>query len=185
MKKVVLLGDSIRMMGYGPLVPAMLGAEYEVWQPEDNCRFASYTLRMLFEQKGHMEGADVIHWNNGLWDTCELFGDGPFTPVEIYAQQIERIGRILLTYAPKVIFATTTVPHPAKDDHTWARIQAFNEAARAVLEPMGILINDLYPLIANEHYEELLLPDQIHLSAKGAEIVAEQVTKAIKTAAGA
>ncbi len=183
MKKVVLLGDSIRMMGYGPLVPGMLGEEFEVWQPEDNCRFASYTLRMLFDYKASIEGADVIHWNNGLWDTCDLFGDGAFTPVEVYAEQLRRIATILKAYAPKVIFATTTVPHPDMCGHTWERVQVFNAAARAVLEPMGIIINDLYPLVANEHYAELLRDDLIHLSDKGAEVVAEQVTRVIQKAA--
>ena len=48
MKKVVLLGDSIRLWGYGTKVPEMLGEDYEVWQPEDNCRFVKYTLRGLF-----------------------------------------------------------------------------------------------------------------------------------------
>ena len=49
MKKVVLLGDSIRLIGYGTKVPEMLGDDYQVWQSEDNCRFAKYTLRCLFD----------------------------------------------------------------------------------------------------------------------------------------
>ena len=49
MKKVVLLGDSIRLIGYGPKVPEMLGDEYTVFQSEDNCRFVKYTLRCLFD----------------------------------------------------------------------------------------------------------------------------------------
>ncbi len=49
MKKVVLLGDSIRLWGYGTKVPELLGKDYEVWQPEDNCRFVKYTLRGLFD----------------------------------------------------------------------------------------------------------------------------------------
>lgn len=44
-KKVALLGDSIRLIGYGQIVPQMLGENYEVFQTEDNCRFAKYTLR--------------------------------------------------------------------------------------------------------------------------------------------
>ena len=40
MKKVVLLGDSIRLIGYGTKVPEMLGPEYTVWQPSDNGRYA-------------------------------------------------------------------------------------------------------------------------------------------------
>ena len=82
MKKVVLLGDSIREIGYGPVVPALLGDEYQVWQPPENCRFALYTLRMTFDYRPFMEGADVIHWNNGLWDVCQLWEDGPFTSLE-------------------------------------------------------------------------------------------------------
>lgn len=44
-KKVVLLGDSVRLIGYGPRVPEMLGEDYSVFQSEDNCRFVKYTLR--------------------------------------------------------------------------------------------------------------------------------------------
>ena len=43
MTKVMLLGDSIRQLGYGTVVPQMLGEDYEVYQPDDNCRFAKYT----------------------------------------------------------------------------------------------------------------------------------------------
>lgn len=48
-KKVVLLGDSIRQIGYGKKVEELLKPDYEVWQPEDNCRFAKYTLRLIFD----------------------------------------------------------------------------------------------------------------------------------------
>ena len=55
MKKVTLLGDSIRQIGYGTKVPELLGDEYQVFQPEDNCRFVKYTLRMLFDLKTEIE----------------------------------------------------------------------------------------------------------------------------------
>ena len=97
MKKVILLGDSIRLIGYGARTAELLGPDYTVWQPEDNCRFASYTLRMLFEYKDQLEGADVIHWNNGLWDVCDLFGDGAFTPLEDYIRLLARIAAVLKT----------------------------------------------------------------------------------------
>lgn len=78
--KVSLLGDSIRRIGYGPVMPELLGDNYEVFQPDDNCRFAKYTLRGLFEWWADMEGSDIIHWNNGLWNICDLFGDGKSLP---------------------------------------------------------------------------------------------------------
>lgn len=61
MKKITLLGDSIRQIGYGTKVPEMLGEGYEVFQPEDNCRFVKYTLRLIFDLKKIIEGSDVIH----------------------------------------------------------------------------------------------------------------------------
>ncbi len=182
MKKVILLGDSIRLMGYGPHIPALLGEDYTVWQPEDNGRFASYTLRMLYDYKDDMAGADVIHWNNGLWDTCDLFGDGAFTPLETYVEELVRIATILKTYAPTVIFATTTVPAPEMWGHSVERIDAYNRAAIAALEPMGVRINDLFPLVAG-HTETMICEDHIHLTPEGGRIVAEKVADAIRHAA--
>ena len=80
MKKVTLLGDSIRMIGYGPKVPQMLGDEYEVFQPDDNCRFVKYTLRGLFDWQDIIKGADVIHWNNGLWTARRFLTTGYLPP---------------------------------------------------------------------------------------------------------
>ncbi len=180
MKKVILLGDSIRLMGYGPHIPSLLGESYTVWQPEDNCRFAAYTLRMLFDYKDQITGADVIHWNNGLWDTCDLFGDGAFTPLPVYTDQLCRIAGILQQNASAVIFATTTVPDPDMCGHTWERIRAYNEAAVAALRPMGVLINDLYPLVAG-HTEEMICEDHIHLTEHGARLVAARVAASIRS----
>ena len=42
MKKVTLLGDSIRYIGYGLKVPELLKDEFEVYQPNENCRFALF-----------------------------------------------------------------------------------------------------------------------------------------------
>ncbi len=182
MKKVVLLGDSIRLIGYGPFVPELLGEDFTVWQPEDNCRFASYTLRMLCDHKNDMEGADIIHWNNGLWDVCDLFGDGAFTPIDTYVEQLTRIATILKTYAPTVIFATTTVPAPAMWGHSRDRIAAYNEAAIAALRPMGILINDIFPLV-DGHTDTMICEDLLHLTEDASRIIARQVADTIRRAA--
>ena len=105
--KVTLLGDSIRQQ-YCPKVKEILGEGFEVWAPEDNCRFAKYTLRGLFDWAMNMEGSEIVHWNNGLWDLCNLFGDGTFTSDEEYAENIIRIADILKKKYGTVIFATTT-----------------------------------------------------------------------------
>ena len=73
-KKILLIGDSIRM-GYCRFVRELMQGEAEVFYPEDNCRFAQYTLRGLQDwqaQLGLWNGVDLIHWNNGLWDVGHL-----------------------------------------------------------------------------------------------------------------
>ena len=180
MKKVVLLGDSIRLIGYGQRTAELLGPDYTVWQPEDNCRFAAYTLRMLFEYKDQLEGADVIHWNNGLWDMCDLFGDGPFTPLEVYAEQMVRIAKILKTYAPVVIFAATTPPSPKMWGHDLNRVRAYNAAAMAALEPLGVLFDDLFTPVAAD-IDRMISEDYLHASPYGVEILANRVADCIKT----
>ena len=179
MKKIILLGDSIRL-SYQNRVTELLGSDYTVWGPDDNCRFASYTLRMLFEYKAQLEGADVIHFNCGLWDMCDLFGDGPFTPLEVYVEQMVRIAKILKTYAPVVIFATTTPPSPKMWGHDLDRVRAYNAAAMAALEPLGILFDDLFTPVA-EDIDRMISEDYLHASPYGVEILANRVADCIKS----
>ena len=177
-KKVVLLGDSIRL-AYGQHVPAMLGDAYEVWQPTDNCRFAQYTLRMLFDEKENLQGADVIHWNNGLWDVCELFDDRTFTPDSFYVDTMLRIARVLKDITPNVIFATTTPVHPDHPHNDNEKINHLNEIIVPKLQEMGIAINDLHALAIND-ISKYICEDNIHPTEAGAISYAEQVVKAIK-----
>lgn len=177
-KKIVLLGDSIRM-GYGRYVPDMLGENYEVWQSPDNCRFAKYTLRMLFDEKANIENADVIHWNNGLWDATELFGDGTFSTEEEYVENMLRIARLLKGITPNVIFATSTPTHPEYPYTHNDKIDRFNEILVPKLVEMGIVINDLNGLML-PNLNEYLSEDMIHPNETGFEACAVQVTQAIK-----
>lgn len=181
MKKVVLLGDSIRMLGYGEPVKALLDGEFEVVWPQDNCRYAQYTLRGLYDWKDLFSGADIIHFNCGSWDMCDLFGDGPFTPLHAYCETMLRIARILKSYAPKVIFATTVPTHPDMWGHSRDRIMEYNAAVTKLLTEEGVMINDLFWLV-DADIDGCICPDLIHLSDKGARICAEQTAKAIKEA---
>ncbi len=180
MKKIVLLGDSIRLIGYGQKVEETFRAEgCEVWQSEDNCRFAKYTLRMLFEFQDQIKGADVVHWNNGLWDACDIFGDGPFTSLDEYVNNMLRIADILQKWCKKVIFATTTPTHPEYPYHELERIKLYNDTLVPLLEEKGIKINDLFSAMV-DHQIDGICEDQIHLSDYGKEICIERVLNAIK-----
>ncbi|MBO5312487.1 MAG: SGNH/GDSL hydrolase family protein [Clostridia bacterium] len=181
MKKIVLLGDSIRLWGYGTLVPQLLGEGYEVCQPEDNCRFAKYTLRGLFDWQDIIKGADVIHWNNGLWDCTEIFDDGLFTSESEYVENMLRIATLLKKVTPNVIFATTT---PVWDEFEYThndKIQRFNEIIVPRLMEMGVKINDLHSAVSKDVHRYIKECDKIHLSDEGISLCAEMVVKAIKS----
>ena len=185
MKKVVLLGDSIRMIGYGPKVPEMLGPDYQVWQSEDNFRFAKYTLRMLFECREHIQDADIIHWNNGLWDTSTgLFDDGgkPFTCEAEYVDNMLRIASELKKITPYVIFATTTPVHPEYPYNSNAVIERYNQVLVPKLLEMGLWINDSHSVVA-PNVDAYICPDKIHLTDAGAQACAERVVAVIKDCA--
>ncbi len=182
MKKVVLLGDSIRLIGYGRLVPEMLGEDYTVFQSEDNCRFVKYTLRCLFEWREDIKDADIIHWNNGLWDTSTgLFDDGgkPFTGEAEYVENMLRVASELLKITPNVIFATTTPVDPEYPYNSNAVICRYNAVLVPKLQAMGIKINDLHSLVATD-VPNYICEDQLHLSEAGAKVCAQQVVQMIK-----
>lgn len=182
MKKVTLLGDSIRQIGYGTVVPAMLGEEYEVFQPEENCRFVKYTLRMLFDYRAQIEGSDIIHWNNGLWDiSTRLFDDGKaFTKEEEYVENMLRVATLLKKMGKRIIFATITPVRLDNEYNDNAVIDRYNEIIVPKLREMGIEINDLNGLLRDDINRYIREDDKIHLTDEGIEICAKQVVKCIK-----
>ena len=184
MKKVVLIGDSIRMIGYGNPVAQRLSDEFEVWQPNDNCRFAQYTLRGLWDWQDGIRGADIIHWNNGLWDVCHLFGDGEFTPIDEYVDTMLRLARLFKQRASTVIFATTTPVRPENVHNRNEVIEAYNAALVPKLIEMGIVINDLYTPLSKDVYK-YVCDDTIHLSEDGIALAADMVEAIIRQEAEA
>lgn len=180
MIKVTLLGDSIRQLGYGTVVPGLLGDEFEVYQPNDNCRFAKYTLRGLFDWKPAMEGTRIVHWNNGLWDICDLFGDGAFTSEEEYVENMLRIADILLSRYEKVIFATITPVTERNEYNKNSVIERYNNLIVPLLEKKGVIINDLYSLLSKDVDKYIRQDDNIHLSEAGTKVCSRQVADIIQ-----
>ena len=152
MKKIVLLGDSIRM-GYDKYVKEALSDTAEVFYPKDNCTFAQNTLRFLHEWKKKGEwgdDVDLVHWNNGLWDIAEIYGDEPLSSIEHYTDMIRRIDRRIRLLFPKakVVFATSTSVREEGYHGSFHRynatIERYNAAALEVLSSTDTVINDLY-----------------------------------------
>ncbi|MBO5218627.1 MAG: SGNH/GDSL hydrolase family protein [Clostridia bacterium] len=187
MKEVLLLGDSIRM-AYQKRVTELLGGEFHVSAPGENCRFAAYTLNSLRMWLPKLPKPDIIHWNNGLWDTAILYPeDGCFTHLGEYADALEKILRELQKTGAKIVFASSTPVSPEKEFLTTAAppahknedIRRYNAAARIIMEQNGIEINDLYQLV-EPHISEYISADMIHPTPAGVEALAAAVSNKIK-----
>ncbi|MBO7214578.1 MAG: SGNH/GDSL hydrolase family protein [Clostridia bacterium] len=157
MKKIFLIGDSIRM-GYDKYVKDALNGVALVGYPSENCRFSTYVLRYAHEWKnevGFDENVDLVHWNAGLWDALELFDDEPLMPISTYKETILRIYKRLRFLFPKakIVFATSTnvceeMANPDFKRHNEI-IEQYNAAALEALAGTDTVINDLYTLTKN------------------------------------
>ncbi|MBE6766476.1 MAG: SGNH/GDSL hydrolase family protein [Ruminococcaceae bacterium] len=179
--KVMLLGDSIRL-SYSEGVRKALGADFEVHSPADNSRFSKYLLRQIFEEREALKDTRIVHFNCGLWDICNLFGDGTFTSEQEYIDTVLRIADILLARVDKVIFATTIPGRKENIYNSNSDIIRFNEIIVPLLREKGIIINDLYTPVASDVYR-YISDDNLHLSDEGVEMCAIMVADKIRNAA--
>lgn len=198
MKNVFLIGDSIRFgacsnpdyqtsdsPGYGIYVDKMLKGVANVYAPSENCRFAQYTLRYLYDWSKEIDCdlIDIVHWNNGLWDVLRINGDEPLTPIDVYKTMLVRVCDMIKKLFPKakIIFALSTavVENWARDDFMRynSDIEKYNEAAKEVLVSKGVIINDLYTISAS--FDNSLHADWVHFNEEGSEILAKAVCEKI------
>ena len=185
--KITLFGDSIRFgagerKGYGNRTAELLGEGFEVFQPDENCKFAKHTLRMLFNYEEQMKGTRILHFNVGHWDLCDLFGDGSFSTEEEYRENMIRIVGIMKSRYDKIIFATTTPVRNENKHNKNSTIARFNEIAVEALTAEGVIINDLNALLVGD-IERYICDDLIHLTDEGVEVCAKATADIIlKTA---
>ncbi len=191
MKNVLLIGDSIRYgakpnsPGYGVYVKEKLSRLANVYAPDENCRFAQYTLRYLYDwaKKVEADKIDIIHWNNGLWDVLRLNGDEPLTPCDVYVYTLRRVYNMLRKLFPnaKIIFALSTavIEEWAKPDFFRynSDIEAYNKAAKDLMDSLGVEVNDLYSL--TKDFDNSLHSDWVHFNDEGSEIIANAVVEKI------
>lgn len=185
--KVLLIGDSIRMF-YQKEVISRLGENYEVFAPEENCRFSSYVLNSLRFWLNEFPTPDIIHFNVGLWDTAILYHeDGCFIGVDEYVKIMKRILRELKKTGAKIIFATTTpvsdvkenLPGPMPPAHKNGDIFNYNNAILKEFGDKNIIINDLFSAMYPQK-EKYLSDDMIHPNDEGVKFLGELVATAIK-----
>ena len=186
MKKIVLIGDSIRM-GYDKYVKDALDGTADVFYPTENCKFAEYVLRFAHEWKREGDwgdDVDLVHWNAGLWDALELFGDEPLTSLDYYKEAIARIDRRLRMLFPKakIVFATSTNVNEKKSNPNFTRhnstIEKYNETALYALSGTDTVINDLYSL--TKSFSDSFRSDWVHFyTPEGTEAIGGRVLSVI------
>lgn len=182
MKKIFLIGDSIRM-GYDTYVKESMVNVAEVYYPSENCRFSGYVLRFVHAWKDALkiENVDVVHWNAGLWDTLRIYGDDMIVKPDVYADYIDRIMRRLKFLFPgaKIIFATSTPVIEAGFIEEFEMryncdVEEYNRIACEIVTKHGGSINDLYTILKDvpENYHS----DQTHFyTADATELIGGQV----------
>jgi hypothetical protein len=182
MRKVMLIGDSIRM-NYQDRVRQLLQGQAEIRAPEENCRFAAYAL---FELSNWVpdNDYDVIHWNNGQWDVCYMPDGRIHTPLPVYLDLEKRIAEVLRRKAKRLVFATTTPVHADQFETATvnarknADIVAYNKAVVNELSALGVEINDLHTPLARD-VMQYIAEDKVHLASAGVEICARLVSSAL------
>ncbi len=202
MKSILLIGDSIRFgaasnkqsialgkvlkspsPGYGVYVKEKLEGIANVYAPNENCRFAQYTLRYLHNWASELpcEEIDIVHWNNGLWDALRLFGDEPLTPIEVYGDMLKRVYKRIRLLFPnaKIIFALSTAvveewanPDFFRYNH---EIEQYNQKAVEVMRELGVEVNDLYAVSSG--FDDSLHCDWVHFGEEGSKLLADAVIK--------
>ncbi|MCD9025123.1 SGNH/GDSL hydrolase family protein [Cohnella silvisoli] len=178
MKKILLLGDSIRI-AYMPLVQTKLSGIAEVVGPEDNGRFAKYTLWYVDFWIDTLGKPDVIHWNNGIWDVYHHSAEhGVFTPLEEYVGTIRQILDRLKRSGTSIIWATTTPVSPNNVNCSNLEIDKYNETILGLMRSENVAINDLNATVKHD-MDDYIGEDHLHLTPKGSEACADAVVKAV------
>ena len=188
MKKICLLGDSIRM-GYDDYVKEELKECEVYYDPEDNGRFTAYTIWMFNQLNSKYGPFDVVHFNNGYWDMNREGPNGePQTPVDEYVSNFKRLIEIIRSTGATPIFATTTpiFDTPKKDGEFEATnyknewVLTYNKAAIKLMKEENVIVNDLYSLMEKEpRYSKCY--DSLHLTEEGYRKCAKQVAKIVRS----
>ncbi len=191
MKRVVLLGDSIRL-GYEGTVRAELAQEAFVWSPPENGQHSVHLLLNAWVWIMAQQ-PDIVHVNSGLWDTRRVLRGVPgnVVPLEQYRENVRRLIEVGQKHAgARVIWATTTpVREAAAIQGHWRKglagrdgseVERYNAVAVEVARAMGARVNDLHAVVMAQGRDKMLLEDGTHYTAAGYEVLGQAVARAVR-----
>ena len=183
--EVLLIGDSISM-GFTIPTRERLKGRANVHRPADNCGPTSRGLAQLDEWLGNRKW-DVIHFNFGLHDLKYVDSRGGLaeagrcrlsTSIDQYKENLGKLVERLKATGAKLIWATTTPVPAGANGRRMGDAAEYNAAATEIVNEPGITVNDLHAF-ALPRLKELQLPENVHFTQEGSEILADQVSRAI------
>jgi lysophospholipase L1-like esterase len=190
MKRVILIGDSIRM-GYQPVVTKELEGLAGVWGPSENGGTSDNVLAHLDEWAVSRE-ADLVHVNCGLHDIKRLRdADDIFVPLERYRSNVTEILRTLVERtSARVIWATTTPVNQTRHaerkgfDRYERDVADYNRTAVDVARELGVEVNNLWETVMRSGRDALLGEDGVHFTQAGYGLLGSAVARAARGALG-
>ena len=190
MKRIILVGDSIRM-GYQETVRAELVGWADVWRPEQNGGTSENVLAHL-DEWAITRQPDVLHLNCGLHDLTREFGqDTAAVPLDAYAKNVQAILTRVKTETNAIVVWALTTPvnqewHHHKNkpfDRFEMDVAAYNTVAADIARELGIVVNDLFATITSAGRDDLLLPDGVHFKPEGYALLGKSIAACIRRVA--
>ncbi len=186
MKKIILIGDSIRI-GYQEVVREELAGKAEVWAPEANGGDSRNVLARLSEWVLSRQ-ADVVHVNAGLHDVKRPFGaQENAVPLAEYRRNVQAIlERIDRDSKARPAWALTTPVnqkwhHERKGfDRFEEDVLAYNRAAMEVCQELGVPVDNLFEVVMDAGRDRLLSPDGVHFTDDGYHLLGQAVARAVR-----
>lgn len=186
MKKVILIGDSVRL-GYQDTVRQELAGAAEVIAEQSNGGTSRNVLAHLSEWVV-AKAPSVVHVNCGLHDLRkDLETRLPIVPIDEYAVNVRKIlERVRQETQAVVIWATTTpINEPqyhkkVRVDRYEADVLAYNGVAVKAAAELGVAINDLFALVMAAGRDAYLGEDGVHFSGDGSRLLGRAVADAVR-----
>lgn len=186
MRRVLLLGDSIRMR-YQPYVREALTEHAVVTGPSENCE-TSRKLRARVAEWLQESGAAVVHVNCGLHDIRIDPGcASPQVPLAEYVDNLRHVLGALVASGAAVVWASST----PIDEHLHSKnklsrrrvadLLAYNRAAIDLVRETRLEFHDLFGVMASAG-PGLLQDDGVHYTDEGYRLMAKSTAEAIRAA---
>jgi len=193
MKKLVLIGDSIRM-GYQDTVKQELAGVCETWFPAENGQHTVNLLLHFYDWIAEQK-PDILHINAGAWDVRNVmkrsFGQN-IVPLEQYTDNVRYLLDLTKQYTKARIIWATITPMDQEQNHAThaattdparrvSDIAEYNESAVRICKRLGVQVNDLYAFVEGVGASTLRNTDGVHFTDEGSRVLGKEVGRDIRT----